>query len=154
MNNISIKHRILFWSHVNIGLENDCWEYKYPYLVYARFTIQAKKKRRTHLAHRLAYYLATGIEPRDLFVCHSCDNPRCCNPKHLWLGTHKDNMDDCRNKDRNNPAPAAKLTEEEVKIVKELILESRYTNKYIGAIFGVTHSNISAIKRNKSWKNV
>jgi len=46
------------------------------------------------LAHRLAYHLAFGDYPKELHVCHECDNPGCCNPNHLFLGTAKDNTQD------------------------------------------------------------
>jgi len=53
-----------------------------------------------YLAHRVAYFIATGIDPAGLHVLHRCDNPRCVRPEHLFLGTPKENMDDCQRKGR------------------------------------------------------
>lgn len=83
-----------FWSFVAIRGEDDCWEYQGARMVkmpYGRFTIGPNNK---ILAHRMAWILANGSIPEGLHVLHSCDNPPCCNAKHLWLGTEADNNAD------------------------------------------------------------
>jgi hypothetical protein len=57
-------------------------------------------------SHRLAYFLAHGVDPADKMVCHTCDNPPCCNPDHLWLGTNSDNQKDCELKGRRPKPPS------------------------------------------------
>lgn len=53
-----------------------------------------------HIAARVSFAYHHKIDPGPWSVLHSCDNPRCVNPDHLWLGTHQDNMQDCIDKDR------------------------------------------------------
>ena len=58
---------------------------------------------KTFLAHRIAYFISTGDDPLELLVCHHCDNPSCCEPSHLWLGTDAENGIDRDRKGRGNP---------------------------------------------------
>lgn len=75
-----------------------CWEWQAGtiYFGYGHFWYNRKGV----TAHRFIYEIATGHAPQHLCVCHSCDNPRCCNPNHLWLGTSPENTQDSTNKNR------------------------------------------------------
>lgn len=80
---------------------NGCWMYqgnipKPPPRNYGAISYRCK----TWRTHRLAYHLAKGPIPDGMVVMHTCDTPPCCNPDHLKLGTHLENMADCRAKDR------------------------------------------------------
>lgn len=92
-----------FWAKVKCVDPQECWEWQGSVnregLPYGRFYLSKTKVCR---AHRFAYVIQNGSIPSDLMVCHSCDNPRCCNPAHLWLGTNQDNVDDCRAKNRQS----------------------------------------------------
>ena len=88
-----------FWSRVDIGTTDTCWPWtrgRFPD-GYGAFWLNGQNIG----AHRVAYSLSTGIRPAPgLQVCHRCDNPTCCNPDHLFIGTAKDNFLDSLRKGR------------------------------------------------------
>jgi len=104
-------------------------------------------------AHRVAFGLVNI--PSGLFVCHHCDNPKCCNTDHLFLGTHQDNVDDRENKGRNRPPKGelqgrSKLTETQVLNIRA----SSLTQKELSGIYDVHPSAIHLIKARKNWKHI
>lgn len=90
-----------FWDFVERGLSTqECWPWtgsKNP-KGYGLLGPQYKPYRR---AHRYVWFLANGEIPKGLLVLHTCDNPSCVNPDHLWLGTAQDNTTDMMQKGRH-----------------------------------------------------
>lgn len=82
--------------------EGDCWEWTGSADANGRGRFFFEGKIRT--AYRVAFTLFNGPIPDGMMVCHSCDNPSCVNPEHLWIGTGSDNMRDAVRKGRHNYA--------------------------------------------------
>jgi hypothetical protein len=112
------------------------------------------------LAHRWSWLLARGPIPDGLHVLHRCDNPRCVNPEHLFLGTHQDNMRDAILKGRRkHPSPPrvrgekhgrAKLNAEQVKAIR---LDDR-TSGAVAKDYGMSPSTIHEIRERRIWRHV
>jgi hypothetical protein len=112
---------------------------------------------RPRLAHRLAFFLIYDRWP-TLQLCHHCDNPPCCNPRHVFEGTAKDNADDRGMKGRNNPPrgvghPQTHLTEEDVREIRRLCAAGMPQAK-VGLLFGIAQANAGRIARRESWKHI
>ena len=100
--------------------------------------------------HRFSWELANGRIPEGKSVLHKCDNPECPNPCHLFLGTHRDNMDDMLRKNRQRSSVGelnsrVKLKEADVKKIRELVAVGGMTHREIAEKFGVQRPAISAI---------
>lgn len=107
-------------------------------------------------AHRLAWMLTYGEVPDGLFVLHRCDNRRCCNPMHLFLGTNAGNMADCCMKGRTSRGelrPQAILTEVDVDTIRKRC-EAGETCKAIGDEYGIARTTVSGIKHHYSWRHL
>jgi hypothetical protein len=89
------------WRKVDKRGPDECWPWTAGSNKTGYGTIQAEDKSRPFLVHRVAYEAVTGPIPAGMCVLHRCDNPACCNPAHLWLGTQLDNIADMNAKGRH-----------------------------------------------------
>ena len=106
-------------------------------------------------AHRVSWELHRGPIPEGMSVLHKCDNPPCVNPEHLFLGTQKDNAEDCRVKRRTTCGekdPRHKLTSKDVEGIRELRNSSNMSYRKLSKMFGVDRSTIIKIVSGKTWK--
>lgn len=141
-------------KRIKKGDDNQCWEWqgRRDPRGYGRIDIGG----RPMLAHRIAFRFANGYECEN--VCHSCDNPPCCNPSHLWPGNPKLNAEDREVKGRGihvtpKPGelnPASKLTEEQARY----ILASTKTLRALAAKFGVSATAIRYVRIGRNWPHL
>jgi len=109
-------------------------------------------------AHRFAWGMEHGSIPEGLHILHRCDNPPCCNPPHLYLGTNADNVADRVSRGRaagqvGERNPRAKLTEEQVRAIKQR-LKNGETQTGLACEYGVHQTAIGFIARGVRWKHV
>ena len=132
-----------FWSKVDRRGPDDCWEWLggRDGFGYGRFCFKGKET----LAHRAAWQLEKGPIPAGMCVCHSCDNPPCANPAHLFLGTQSENHADMVRKGRIARGEKNGMTKITAAQVTELC--ERYaageTQTALAAEFGVTQPAVS-----------
>jgi len=134
-----------FWSRVEKVSNYECCNYKGPYddKGYGKFY-----NGHTYIrSHRIAYELYYGPIPNNIDVCHTCDNPPCCNPIHLFLGTARENFYDSVSKGRS------KWVKLDMIIAREIRMRVRHTTmKKLALEFGVSSGTISKIVHHKIWK--
>jgi len=125
---------------------------------YGRYRIDGQN----YGAHRLAYELENGPIPEgkshhDHCVLHRCDVPLCCNPRHLFLGSQKENVADRDRKGRTpnfkgTANPAAKLKPQDVRLIRRLY--PLHSQREIAEMYGVARPTISYIIQGRSWSHV
>lgn len=160
---VSIEKK--FWKKVQ--KTDDCWIWTAcgsgPDGKYGGIMIRHKKQK----AHRVSYEIHFGAIPKGMYVCHSCDNPKCVRPDHLFLGTAKQNTQDCISKRRmhfqikpdfmanlrGSQNPKSKLTE-------RVVLEMRNRRKLgeslrgLAREAGVCHKTLLSAIHGKTWSHV
>lgn len=143
----------LFWSKVQRG--DDCWLWTGSRNArgYGSFGLRG---RRTALAHRVSFFLATNRDPGALLVCHRCDNPPCVNPGHLFLGTDADNAADQKSKGRTPSRHGqrnsrARLSLEQVESIRRMRASGALLRD-VAAAFEVSKGHVSHICSGRAWR--
>ncbi len=168
--------KAFFWSHVRIGLPEECWEWQGGTTpvgnrkgnVYGITSINGKAM----LAHRFAYLLTVGKLKKRKVICHGCDNYLCCNPAHLNQGPHSQNMEEAKERGliekgdqsssrrhpellrRGEASPKASLTTLEVHIIRWLFYAGLASPPLLARIYNVSAVQINLIVTGKSWQHV
>ncbi len=148
MKELTEKDKRRFWSKVDIQGPDDCW----PWMAgrdedgYGNFKLHGKNER----ANRVSYRIIYGRDPGNKKVRHTCDNPCCCNPADLLLGTQRDNMKDRDRRGRQAKGVrvgSSKLTENQV----ISIFHDPRVPRIIGDEYGISPQNVGHIKNGNTW---
>jgi len=152
-----------FWAKVEERGPNECWPWTGSRLPkgYGRARVELGPEGRETViySHRLAYLFCCGDIPEGLYVLHSCDNPPCCNARHLFLGTATDNAQDRESKGRGGGAHLrgegnrrAKLTWESVREMREAYAAGDVTQAALATRYGVSSGTAFKVLAGHTWR--
>lgn len=144
-----------FLSKIDLGGDDECWPWNGNRTPkgYGSFSLN----RRMVAAHRVSWTIFVGPIPDGLHVLHACDTPFCVNPKHLFLGTNQDNIDDKvakRRQARGETHSRAILTEDQVREIRYRARNETISHKELGHQYGVSKATISGIVSRKNWRHI
>lgn len=142
-----------FWGKVVKGLSDECWKWNGATVTQGRGVFRWNG--RVILATRIVWEITNRPVPEGQCVLHRCDVPWCCNPAHLFIGTHTDNMRDMISKHRNNQPKGerhrdAKLSDRDVLEIRKSTLPT----SLIAQRFGVSKSAVSHARSGRTWKHL
>ena len=150
--------KVRFWAKVKVLGPDECWPWTgATRLSYGSFGIG---KSVTRGAHRIVAILTSGRNlRRDEFACHHCDNPGCCNPAHIFVGSHMDNVNDMIRKRRHwtvvhHAKAMAHLRGLTAKLTLPQACEIAKSEEGTGVLarrFGVHYTSIQRIRKRKVW---
>jgi hypothetical protein len=145
-----------FWEKIYNKFDDECWNWfgAITDKGYGNIDVNGKMVG----AHRVSWEIHFGKIPDGMHVLHSCDNKRCVNPRHLFLGTNLDNMRDKVLKGRQPNGRMiwqAKLSDSDIPKIRELYSTGEYSHRKLAEMFGLSsHSSIRKIINGTAWKHV
>lgn len=147
-----------FWEKVEILDLDQCWPWRGARTPngYGRIGIDGS---RVDIASRVSWRLNYGPIPDGMCVCHRCDNPGCVNPRHLFLGTRRDNIVDMYSKGRGNRPfgekhVCARFTPQEVADIRAIYARGGVSQRTLGEQYGVSHKAIGRLVARVTWRHV
>jgi hypothetical protein len=150
-----------FWGRVKIAEPDECWEWQAEVDEWGYGRIFFNGAARRVRAHRMSWMLTCGPIPVGQCVLYRCDNPRCVNPAHLFLGTIADNNKDALHKGRHRHGDvhgeqhyAAKLTQAQVQEIRRVYAEGNATHQQLADSFHVSRRQIGDIINHKYWRHI
>jgi len=159
---LNSKQASRFWSKVLIGGDDHCWPWIHSRFKYGYGRLRVgRRPGKIFLAHRTAFWLCFGYSP--ICALHRCDNPPCCNPRHIFDGSRSDNNTDRAVKYRSAVGERhgrAKLSDNDVSEIRSAY--SHYPRGHDGQnrpgnqselakLYGVSRTQIRAIVNGRSW---
>jgi predicted XRE-type DNA-binding protein len=138
-----------FWAKVKVRSPDECWLWQGAKSDnrYGHVSWEGKSTK----AHRVAFFLSGAYLAEGEKVCHTCDTPLCCNPRHLFAGTQKANIEDAVRKGRIRPY--MKLSAADVSEIREH-WRNGWRQAKIAQAYGIHQSNVSNIVTGKTWKHL
>lgn len=150
-----------FWDNVQKADGDACWLWTGPLSKPWRYGMFSYAPRKNMSAHRWIYMHLHGPLPSRIKVCHTCDNPQCVRPDHLFEGTHSDNMKDCAAKGRMNyqidPTIIQGENNGQARLTADDVRAIRASNESMAALairYGVGHTTIRHIIQRDTWKHI
>lgn len=143
-----------FWAKVDVRGPDECWPWLGAKLRDGYGSVKFCGQPLS--SHRVAFFLSNGMLSEGKDICHTCDNPPCCNPLHLFAGTRKQNIEDCVAKDRQNKGidhRLAKLNDELVRCLRK-DHEAGMGCRRLASKYQIHRATVSQVLKGITWKHV
>jgi hypothetical protein len=141
----------LFWRYVKKGSPDECWEWTGTFHKDGYGSFKAKGRKHS-LASKVAYELTYGTVPPKSVVRHICHNPPCCNPRHLVVGTQKENMMDRLDLYKGKYHPSA--FDPDIIRTMRALYQTGISQTEIGRMYGISHKQVHKIVHRQRYKHV